>query len=97
VLTVALLLLAPSVAEARLTPHRAKVAIVRDLNSQFRYGYREGSSTLFCHNRSPNRVGCDLLFADDDGDFWCGGASATRRRDGVHTTWRVSISHCGEF
>jgi hypothetical protein len=86
----------PSAAHANLSLHRASQAIKRKVH-HFKFGYEAGSGTFYCGKHSPNRVTCDILFNDADGDTWCGGGAAARRDGRLRVRLNVGMQGCGSF
>lgn len=59
-------------ARSKLTISAAKRAIGRKLLTE--YSAKRGSLLAYCNSRSRFLVGCDVLFRDTDGNYWCGHA-----------------------
>ena len=92
----AIVCLVPATADASLSVNRGRQAIKRKALN-FRYGYEAGSGVFLCGKHGPNRVTCDVLFNDADGDTWCGNGAARRRAGHVHAWIRVGMDGCQYF
>jgi hypothetical protein len=80
-----------------LSVRAARVAIAQELRDNFRYGYQPRSLVAPCTVRTRHTVHCDILFADDDGDTWCGNAKVIDHGSYLGVHWRVSMQGCESF
>ena len=88
----------PVTADAHtLSPLRAKLAIKRAAIRYAGYGFKRGSMLLMCGRRSAHLISCDILFADADGDAWCGGGRARLVGHQVRASARVGMEGCEYF
>jgi hypothetical protein len=91
-----LLAVIPASADASLSVKRGRLAIKRAV-LDFRYGYTSGSGLFFCGQHGANRVTCDILFTDDEGDAWCGNGAARRVGGRIRVHLDLSMEGCESF